>query len=80
MAVSFIDLRRFESGFQEAWQRQVAEMSARAEFIGGQSVSRLEDRLREATGALFAQWQRRPRLVRASSQGRATVPILPFAR
>ncbi|WAI84357.1 MULTISPECIES: DegT/DnrJ/EryC1/StrS family aminotransferase [Achromobacter] len=51
MAVSFIDLRRFESGFQEAWQRQVAEMSARAEFIGGQSVSRLEERLREATGA-----------------------------
>jgi len=51
MAVSFIDLRRFESGFQEAWQRQVAEMSARAEFIGGQSVARLEERLREATGA-----------------------------
>lgn len=51
MAVSFIDLRRFEAGFQEAWQRQVAEMSARAEFIGGQSVVRLEQRLREATGA-----------------------------
>ncbi|OZI72190.1 DegT/DnrJ/EryC1/StrS family aminotransferase [Bordetella genomosp. 12] len=50
MAVSFIDLRRFEPGFQEAWQRQVAEMSARAEFIGGPSVSRLEERLREATG------------------------------
>lgn len=50
MAVSFIDLRRFEPGFQEAWQRQVAEMSARAEFIGGPNVTRLEQRLREATG------------------------------
>jgi len=50
MAVPFIDLKRFEPGFLDRWNTRVSEMSARAEFIGGPMVSKLETRLQEYTG------------------------------
>lgn len=48
MSVSFIDLKRFEDGFLAAWSEKVASMSAKAQFIGGSEVERLEARLKEA--------------------------------
>ena len=43
--VPFIDLKRFEKGFLEKWSSKVSTMTARAEFIGGNEVSILEERL-----------------------------------
>lgn len=45
MKVPFIDLKRFESGFQERWLERVSSMTQRTEFIGGQEVATLEERL-----------------------------------
>lgn len=50
MTVPFIDLKRFEPGFQTAWVKKITSMSAAAQYIGGQEVESLEcslkDRLR----------------------------------
>lgn len=51
MAVPFIDLKRWESGFQEAWGKKVIELSQNAQFIGGPEVQGLEADLVKATGA-----------------------------
>lgn len=51
MAVPFIDLKRWESGFQEAWGKKVIELSQNAQFIGGPEVQGLEADLTKATGA-----------------------------
>lgn len=51
MAVPFIDLKRWESGFQETWAKKVASMSESAQFIGGPEVQGLEADLAAATGA-----------------------------
>lgn len=47
--VPFIDLKRFEPGFQDQWQKTVRDLSERAGFIGGEPVARLEERLAEYT-------------------------------
>jgi dTDP-4-amino-4,6-dideoxygalactose transaminase len=46
MAVPFIDLKRFEPGFLEAWFAKVRSMSANSHFIGGQEVTQLESALK----------------------------------
>ena len=45
MAVPFIDLKRFEPGFLDAWNARVAQMSLNAQFIGGAVIEQLEQRL-----------------------------------
>lgn len=52
--VPFIDLKRYESGFHEALNARFSTMTANAQFIGGEEVSRLESRLQEALGVGFA--------------------------
>lgn len=52
--VPFIDLKRYESGFQEALNARFSTMTANAQFIGGDEVPRLESRLQEALGVGFA--------------------------
>ncbi len=47
MKVPFIDLTRFEVGFLARWSEKNAEMTVRAEFIGGAEVLTLERRLQE---------------------------------
>lgn len=46
MKVPFIDIARYEAGFQQRWLDKVATMSAAAQFVGGSEVSILEDRLK----------------------------------
>ncbi|MCA3237621.1 MAG: DegT/DnrJ/EryC1/StrS family aminotransferase [Curvibacter sp.] len=48
MKVPFIDIARYETGFQQRWLDKVASMSAAAQFIGGSEVNTLEDRLKSA--------------------------------
>ncbi|WP_434516875.1 DegT/DnrJ/EryC1/StrS family aminotransferase [Dechloromonas sp. ARDL1] len=52
MAVPFVDLKRFESGFLDRWMEKVSTMSSTASFIGGSEVAKLEvalcERLRVA--------------------------------
>ena len=45
MTVPFIDLKRFEPGFLEAWNAKIADLSKNAQFIGGDEVSKLETTL-----------------------------------
>lgn len=52
--VPFIDLKRYESGFQDALNAKFNTMTANAQFIGGEEVSRLESRLKEVLGVGFA--------------------------
>lgn len=54
MSVPFIDLKRFEPGFLEAWKAKVAELSANTAFMGGPEIERLEQRLAEASGLAHA--------------------------
>ena len=42
MSVPFIDLKRFETGFQEEWNAITAELSRNTMFIGGKPVADLE--------------------------------------
>lgn len=51
MAVPFIDLRRFEPGFVEAWLARVADVTARTAWVGGPDVAALEARIVAETGA-----------------------------
>jgi len=51
MAVPFIDLKRWEPGFQALWQKKVAELSEAAQFIGGPEVAGLEADLCRETSA-----------------------------
>lgn len=43
--VPFIDLKRFEDGFLDAWNEKNSAMTANAQFIGGAEVSQLESHL-----------------------------------
>lgn len=52
--VPFIDLKRFESGFQEALNVKFRAMTAAAQFIGGEEVTRLENGLRDLLRVGFA--------------------------
>ena len=52
--VPFIDLKRYESGFQDALNAKFSAMTANAQFVGGEEVSRLEARLKESLGVGFA--------------------------
>jgi UDP-2-acetamido-2-deoxy-ribo-hexuluronate aminotransferase len=54
IAVPFIDLRRFESGFTEAFNAKLSGMMAQAQFIGGEEVVLLESRLQNFLGVGFA--------------------------
>lgn len=47
MAVPFIDLKRFESGFLDRWIEKVSAMSVSASFIGGPELAKLEAALCE---------------------------------
>ncbi len=51
MPVPFIDLKRLEPGFLERWAEKCAELTETTQFVGGPEVTRLEERLRERTGA-----------------------------
>ena len=42
MAVPFIDLKRFEAGFLDTWNKKVAELSLNTQFMGGPEVTNLE--------------------------------------
>lgn len=53
ITVPYIDLTRFESGFQSEWQSRVAQISAKAQYIGGAWVDALEKSLAAETGAQF---------------------------
>lgn len=50
MSVPFIDLKRFEPGFLEAWRDKVATMSANTAFMGGPEIETLESRLASWSG------------------------------
>lgn len=52
--VPFIDLKRYEGGFQNALNAKLSNMTANAQFVGGEEVSRLEARLGNALGVGFA--------------------------
>lgn len=54
MKVPFIDIARYEGGFQSRWVEKVAAMSAAAQFIGGAEVGALEERLKSAAGVQHA--------------------------
>lgn len=43
--VPFIDLKRFEDGFLDAWNEKISAMTANAQFIGGAEVGQLESHL-----------------------------------
>ena len=42
MAVPFIDLKRFEPGFLDQWNKKVSELTLNTQFLGGPEVSGLE--------------------------------------
>jgi len=50
MAVPFIDLRRLEPGFLEAWAERSMALSREARFVGGPDVTALEERLAALAG------------------------------
>ncbi|WP_300648404.1 DegT/DnrJ/EryC1/StrS family aminotransferase [Hydrogenophaga sp.] len=52
--VPFIDLKRFEPGFQDALNAKFGAMTAAAQFIGGEEVARLETSLRDLLRVGFA--------------------------
>ncbi len=54
MAVPFIDLKRFEPGFQETWQAKIADLSRNTAFIGGPEAVKLEENIKTDTGCAFA--------------------------
>ncbi|MFB2537874.1 MULTISPECIES: DegT/DnrJ/EryC1/StrS family aminotransferase [unclassified Acinetobacter] len=54
MNVPFIDLKRFENGFLDTWNSKIASMSEKAQFIGGEEVSRLEQGLVDYTQVQYA--------------------------
>jgi UDP-2-acetamido-2-deoxy-ribo-hexuluronate aminotransferase len=45
MSVPFIDIKRFEPGFLEAWEEKVKSLSKNAQFIGGEENQNLEKSL-----------------------------------
>ncbi|MCB1322833.1 MAG: DegT/DnrJ/EryC1/StrS family aminotransferase, partial [Leptospiraceae bacterium] len=54
MSVPFIDLKRFEDGFLDAWIAKVTELSRETRFIGGDEVNQFEQNLAQDTGCRFA--------------------------
>lgn len=50
MPVPFIDIKRFEPAFIESWLEVVKNHTTQAQFIGGQSVTQLEQALSQASG------------------------------
>ncbi|WP_332748212.1 DegT/DnrJ/EryC1/StrS family aminotransferase [Hydrogenophaga sp.] len=52
--VPFIDLKRFEGGFQDSLNAKFSSMTAKAQFIGGEEVLRLEARLQQLLNVGFA--------------------------
>jgi dTDP-4-amino-4,6-dideoxygalactose transaminase len=54
MSVPFIDLRRFESGFQETWVEKVAELSKNTAFVGGPEAAKLEEGIQSDCGVAHA--------------------------
>lgn len=51
MSVPFIDIKRFEAGFFEAWLEDVKTLTAKAHFIGGEPINQLETNLAIASGS-----------------------------
>jgi len=52
--VPFIDLKRFEPGFLEKWYGIVSQLSASAQFIGGNQIESLERTLKKSCGVRHA--------------------------
>lgn len=50
MAIPFIDIKRFEPKFVEAWMSAVETHTRSAQFIGGESVAQLEATLSQYSG------------------------------
>lgn len=51
MPVPFIDLKRFEDDFSARWATKCEEISRNTMFVGGPEAVRLEERLRDRSGA-----------------------------
>jgi UDP-2-acetamido-2-deoxy-ribo-hexuluronate aminotransferase len=54
MKVPFIDISRYESGFQDEWLEKVCAMSASSQFIGGAEVNSFEENLKSSLGVRYA--------------------------
>jgi dTDP-4-amino-4,6-dideoxygalactose transaminase len=54
MPVPFIDLKRFESGFVDAWLAKVADVTSRTAWVGGPDIVAFEEALVRETGAVAA--------------------------
>jgi UDP-2-acetamido-2-deoxy-ribo-hexuluronate aminotransferase len=54
MKVPFIDITRYEAGFQKNWLSKVTIMSASSQFIGGTEVTALEERLKSLLEVRYA--------------------------
>ncbi len=54
MPVPFIDLKRFEPGFQQRWNEMCRAISAACQFVGGPEIARFEETLRGDHGAAAA--------------------------
>ncbi len=52
--VPFIDLKRFEPGFQQALMEKFAAMTSNAQFIGGNEIAELERRLQTVVSVQHA--------------------------
>ncbi|WP_420860650.1 DegT/DnrJ/EryC1/StrS family aminotransferase [Algirhabdus cladophorae] len=50
LSVPFIDLKRFEPGFEDAVLGSFSSLTQNAQFVGGSEVARLEKRLSEQVG------------------------------
>ncbi|MCC6547796.1 DegT/DnrJ/EryC1/StrS family aminotransferase [Candidatus Sumerlaeota bacterium] len=51
MPVPFIDLKRFEPDFLARWAEECAHLTRTTQFVGGPVVGKLEEKLRELSGA-----------------------------
>jgi dTDP-4-amino-4,6-dideoxygalactose transaminase len=54
MKIPFIDISRYESGFQQEWLEKICTMSASSQFIGGVEVSTFEENLKSSLGVRYA--------------------------
>lgn len=54
MPVPFIDLKRFEPGFLETWDKTISQLSRNTQFIGGAPAADFEEALKRDNDVQFA--------------------------
>ncbi len=54
MPVSFIDLKRYEPGFLETWDKTISQLSRNTQFIGGAPATDFEEALKRENNVQFA--------------------------